>query len=38
MFVDYHLPGRKRVPLKPDRLVELAAWSSRHRFEDFSFA
>jgi hypothetical protein len=36
-FVDYHRPGRKRVPLKPDRLVELAAWSSRYRFEDFLF-
>jgi hypothetical protein len=36
-FVDYHRPGRKRVPLKPDRLVELAAWRSRYRFEDFLF-
>jgi hypothetical protein len=36
-FVDYHRPGPKRVPLKPDRLIELAAWSSRHRLEDFLF-
>jgi hypothetical protein len=36
-FVDYHRPGRRRVPLQPDRLVELAAWSSRYRFEDFLF-
>jgi hypothetical protein len=36
-FATYHRPGRKRVPLKPDRLVELAAWSSRYRFEDFLF-
>jgi len=36
-FVDYHRPGRKRVPLKADRLVELAAWCSRYRFEDFLF-
>jgi hypothetical protein len=36
-FATYHRPGRKRVPLKADRLVELAAWSSRHRFEDFLF-
>ena len=37
-FVSYHQPGRRRVPLPPDRLVELAAWWSRHRFEDFLFA
>ncbi len=37
-FVDYHRPGRNRVPLKPDRLVELAAWCSRYRFQDFLFA
>ena len=37
-FVDYHRPGRRRVPLPPDRLVELAAWWSRYRFEDFLFA
>jgi hypothetical protein len=38
-FVTYHQPGRRRVPpLPPDRLVELAAWCSRHRFEDFLFA
>ena len=37
-FVTYHQPGRRRVPLPPDRLVELAAWWSRHRFEDFLFA
>ena len=37
-FVTYHQPGRRRVPLPPDRLVELAAWWSRYRFEDFLFA
>ena len=37
-FVTYHQPGRRLVPLPPDRLVELAAWCSRHRFEDFLFA
>jgi hypothetical protein len=37
-FVSYHQPGRRLVPLPPDRLVELAAWWSRHRFEDFLFA
>jgi hypothetical protein len=37
-FVTYHRPGRLRVPLPRDRLVELAAWWSRHRFEDYLFA
>ena len=37
-FVTYHQPGRRLVPLPRDRLVELAAWWSRHRFEDFLFA
>jgi hypothetical protein len=37
-FVTYHRPGRLRVPLPEDRLVELAAWWSRHRFEDYLFA
>ncbi len=37
-FVSYHQPGRRLVPLPPDRLVELAEWWSRHRFEDFLFA
>ena len=37
-FVTYHQPGRRRVPLPPDRLVELAEWWSRYRFEDFLFA
>ena len=37
-FVTYHQPGRRLVPLPPDRLVELAAWWSQHRFEDFLFA
>jgi hypothetical protein len=37
-FVTYHRPGRRRVPLLPDRLVELAAWCAPHRFEDFLFA
>jgi integrase len=37
-FVTYHQPGRRRVPLPPDRLVELAAWWSQHRFEDYLFA
>jgi hypothetical protein len=36
-FVTYHQPGRRLVP-PPDRLVELAAWQSRYRFEDFLFA
>jgi hypothetical protein len=37
-FVTYHQPGRRLVPLPPDRLVELAAWQSQYRFEDFLFA
>ncbi len=37
-FMPLHRPGRRRVPLPSDRLVELAAWWSRHRFEDFLFA
>jgi hypothetical protein len=37
-FVTYHQPGRRLVPLPPDRLVELAAWWSQYRFEDFLFA
>ena len=37
-FVTYHQPGRRLFSLPPDRLVELAAWWSRHRFEDFLFA
>ena len=37
-FVTYHQPGRRLVPLPPDRLVELAAWCAPHRFEDFLFA
>ena len=37
-FVTYHQPGRRLVPLPSDRLVELAAWQSRYRFEDFLFA
>jgi hypothetical protein len=37
-FVTYHQPGRRLVPLPLDRLVELAAWQSRYRFEDFFFA
>ena len=37
-FVTYHQPGRRRVLLLPDRLVELAAWCAPHRFEDFLFA
>jgi hypothetical protein len=37
-FVTYHQPGRRLVPLPSDRLVELAAWWSRHRFEDYLFA
>ncbi len=37
-FVTYHQPGRRRVPLPPDRLVELAAWWSQYHFEDFFFA
>jgi hypothetical protein len=37
-FTSYHQPGRRRVPLPRDRLVELAAWWSRHRFEDYLFA
>jgi hypothetical protein len=36
-FVTYHQPGRRRVPLPPERLVELAAWCAPHRFEDFLF-
>jgi hypothetical protein len=37
-FVTYHQPGRRRVPLPQDRVVELAEWWSRHRFEDYLFA
>jgi hypothetical protein len=37
-FVTYHQPGRRLVPLPPDRLVELAEWWSQYRFEDFLFA
>ncbi len=37
-FVTYHQPGRLRFGLPPDRLVELAAWWSQYRFEDFFFA
>jgi hypothetical protein len=37
-FVTYHQPGRRKVGLPPDRLVELAAWQSQYRFEDFLFA
>ena len=37
-FVTYHQPGRLLVPLPADRLVELAAWCSQYRFEDFLFA
>jgi hypothetical protein len=37
-FGSYHQPGRRRVPLPRDRLVELAAWWSQYRFEDFFFA
>jgi hypothetical protein len=37
-FATYHQPGRRRVPLPGERLVELAAWCSRHRFEDYLFA
>jgi hypothetical protein len=37
-FMTLHQPGRRRVHLPDDRLVELAAWCSRHRFEDFLFA
>ena len=37
-FVTYHQPGRRLVRLPPDRLVELAAWCSRHRFEEYLFA
>jgi hypothetical protein len=37
-FVTYHQPGRRRVPLPPNRVVELAAWWSRYRFEDYLFA
>jgi hypothetical protein len=37
-FITYHQPGRRPVPLPRDRLVELAAWWSRHRFEDCLFA
>jgi hypothetical protein len=37
-FVTYHQPGRRLVPLPADRLVELAAWQSQYRFEDFLFA
>ena len=36
-FVTYHQPGRRPVPLPPDRLAELAAWWSRYRFEDYLF-
>ena len=37
-FVTYQQPGRRLFGLPPDRLVELAAWWSRYRFEDFLFA
>jgi hypothetical protein len=37
-FVTYHQPGRRVVPLPGERLVELAAWWSRYRFEDYLFA
>jgi hypothetical protein len=37
-FLSCHQPGRRLIPLPPDHLVELAAWWSRHRFEDFLFA
>jgi hypothetical protein len=37
-FVTYHQPGRAYRPLPADRLVELAAWQSQSRFEDFLFA
>ena len=37
-FVTYQQPGRRRFGLPPDRLVELAAWWSQYRFEDFFFA
>ena len=37
-FVTYHQPGRRLVPLPPDRLVELAEWQAPYRFEDFFFA
>jgi hypothetical protein len=37
-FLTAHQPGRRLVPLPPDRLVELAAWCSQYRFEDFLFA
>ena len=37
-FVTYHQPGRRLVPLPGERLVELAEWWSRRRFEDFLFA
>jgi hypothetical protein len=37
-FVTYHQPGRRLVPLPPERLVELAAWWSQYRFADFWFA
>ena len=36
-FVTYHQPGRRRVPLAKDRLVELAEWWSRQSFTDFLF-
>jgi hypothetical protein len=36
-FVTYQQPGRRRFGLPPDRLVELAAWWSQYRFEDFFF-
>jgi hypothetical protein len=37
-FITYHQPGRRKVGLPPGRLVELAAWQSQYRFEDFLFA
>jgi hypothetical protein len=37
-FVTYHQPGRRKVGLPPQRLVELAQWLSRYRFADFLFA
>jgi hypothetical protein len=43
-FHTYHKPGQSRAnrrarayPLPPDRLAELAAWSSQYRFQDFLF-
>jgi hypothetical protein len=43
-FHTYHKPGQSRAnrrarayPLPPDRLAELATWSSQYRFQDFLF-